>query len=152
MFIKINTVANTGAASDTEDYNPGNLVYEACSAASTIYACTTCFAGRPNNIFSVTFDSGDTTYFGSAITYCHANTNPVFKSLVVTTSILINDGLNAGGTRDTTAKQLDRVVGCVSYTSLVLGTCKTCATGRTKNSAETICYNSDGSNNDGITT
>lgn len=53
----------------------GFINYEACTAASTLYACTTCFSGRPNNIFSVTLTSADVgAFIGSEIKYCHDNT------------------------------------------------------------------------------
>lgn len=102
LFVQLNDGIATGGSadnSDTQDYNINN--YESCTAASTIYACTTCFTGRPNNLFSVTLATADTTYFGSAITYCHDNTITDFKS-ATTTSVLINDGLN-GTSRDSSA-------------------------------------------------
>lgn len=148
MFIQINQNSKDGSAanqSTTSVYNPN--YYEACTEATTIYACKTCSSGRPTNIL-VTIASADATYFTSDITYCHDNTDTNFKSLVATKSVLVNDNQTAARTTD--AIQLDRVAGCLTYTSLVLGTCATCGTGLTKSADSTICYMNNGADGDGI--
>lgn len=110
----------------TTAYYPTN--YEACTAASNIYTCTTCFAVRPDKIMSVALDTN--AYFGSANTYCHDNTNIDFRSSSSQVGVFVNDGVSTS--RDTTSLLLNRVVGCTAYTSLVAGTCATCRTDLTK--------------------
>jgi hypothetical protein len=147
LFIRITD--NDATNTNTADYNVGtSMIYEACTAASNIYTCTACFSARPNNIFSVTLSATEASYFGSAITYCHDNTNSVFSSNQNEISVLINDGKN-GQTRDVDALQLDRVLGCTSYTSLVLGTCTTCGTGLKKSTDSTKCLQANGNVVDG---
>lgn len=91
----------------------------------------------------MTLAAADTAYFGSAITYCHDQTNTIFKSGQTGISVLINDG-KTGTPRDVSLLQLDRVEGCTSYTSLVLGTCATCGTGLTKTSDSFNCLQANG--------
>jgi len=95
LFIRIDdsTAGKTGGPllanqAVTTDYNPtfdfaGKINYEACTAASSLNTCTTCFSGRPNNIISVTLSATDASYFASAITYCHDNTDTYFTSAVL---------------------------------------------------------------------
>lgn len=167
LFVRLNDGSLTGGPltdqAITTPYNPtfdfGTIInYEACTAASGINTCTTCFAGRPNNIILVTLSAADAAYFTSAITYCHDNTDVNFMSglskndataLATATgglysgSVLVRDQL-ANTARDTSALQLDRIEGCITYTSLVLGTCATCGTNLTKSTDSTKCLQKNG--------
>lgn len=58
-------------------------------------------------------------------------------------SVLVRDQL-ANTARDTSALQLDIIPGCITYTSLVLGTCATCGTNLTKSTDSTKCLQKNG--------
>jgi len=140
LFIRKDNVYNDAYSTV---YTPPNN--EACTTASNIYTCTACFNARPNNIIPVTLETN--AYFGSANAYCHDNTDANFISSASVLGVFVNDGVTTA--RDTTSLILKRVSGCLTYTSLVLGTCANCRADLTKTTDNMKCVKKYGVTGEG---